>query len=221
MPPWLPVALRRPACGWNRRAVNAKTKLPPLRGRYTSAMQDEWFDEEEALVSASITDEQLAVLSGTTDLSTATFLQMTVDSVSPAAAAAILGNSTVSPHRIRGKKGSLQLRALRARPFTAGPSPCVSRRHMCRSGLWVSGCPSCSSSNFPAPRCRLSVNLAPRCGIFRFSGCAGLRAASQSRASAFRTGSLWPAHPRCCDLLSTLPLPKWAPSGGTASMHAP
>jgi len=43
-------------------------------------MQDEWFDEEEALVSASITDEQLAVLSGTTDLSTATFLQMTVDS---------------------------------------------------------------------------------------------------------------------------------------------
>lgn len=34
-------------------------------------------------MSASITDEQLGVLSGTTDLATATFLQMTVDSVSP------------------------------------------------------------------------------------------------------------------------------------------
>jgi len=45
-------------------------------------MAEAWLTEEdEALLSASITDEQLAVLSGTTDLSTATFLQMTVDSV--------------------------------------------------------------------------------------------------------------------------------------------
>mmetsp|Transcript_25243 Transcript_25243/g.76595 ORF Transcript_25243/g.76595 Transcript_25243/m.76595 type:complete len:531 (+) Transcript_25243:57-1649(+) len=42
-------------------------------------MEEEWLEEEEALVSASITDEQLAVLSGSSELGEATFLQMTVD----------------------------------------------------------------------------------------------------------------------------------------------
>ena len=41
----------------------------------------EWHEEEEALTSASITDEQLAVLAGTTDIARATHLQLTVDSV--------------------------------------------------------------------------------------------------------------------------------------------
>ncbi|EOD11204.1 hypothetical protein EMIHUDRAFT_257505 [Emiliania huxleyi CCMP1516] len=40
----------------------------------------EWHEEEEALTSASITDEQLAVLAGTTDIARATHLQLTVDS---------------------------------------------------------------------------------------------------------------------------------------------
>ena len=38
-------------------------------------------EEEAALVSASITDEQLAVLAGTNDIAGVSFLQMTVDSV--------------------------------------------------------------------------------------------------------------------------------------------
>lgn len=79
-------------------------------------MQDEWFEEEEALVSASITDEQLAVLSGTTDLNTATFLQMTVDSVSPAAPAAILGSSTEPPSHPR-KEGKLAAACLACSSF--------------------------------------------------------------------------------------------------------
>ena len=41
---------------------------------------DDPFEEEAALVSASITDEQLEALTGSRDLSTVTFLQMTVDS---------------------------------------------------------------------------------------------------------------------------------------------
>ena len=38
-------------------------------------------EEEAALLSASITDEQLQVLAGSTDLESVKFLQMTVDSV--------------------------------------------------------------------------------------------------------------------------------------------
>ena len=41
---------------------------------------DDQLEEEEALISASVTDEQLATLAGTTELASVTFLQLAVDS---------------------------------------------------------------------------------------------------------------------------------------------
>ena len=43
-------------------------------------MGDDQLEEEEALISASVTDEQLATLAGTTELASVTFLQLAVDS---------------------------------------------------------------------------------------------------------------------------------------------
>ena len=41
---------------------------------------DDQLEEEEALISASVTDEQLATLAGTTELASVTFLKLAVDS---------------------------------------------------------------------------------------------------------------------------------------------
>ena len=58
----------------------------PRSHTYQADSPSEWnlgdaqLEEEEALISASVTDEQLATLAGTTELASVTFLQLAVDS---------------------------------------------------------------------------------------------------------------------------------------------